>query len=93
MEPLLGSIQEIDQLTLQNATMRVIHFMLQGISSDSHSPCVIQWTAPKATLASRLSVRPETFSRILKQLSHDGLIQVQGKTISILNLDALRLYI
>ncbi|MBV1913628.1 MAG: Crp/Fnr family transcriptional regulator [Cycloclasticus sp.] len=88
-----GSIQEIDQLTLQNATMRVIQFMLQGISSDSQSPCEIQWAAPKATLASRLSVRPETFSRILKQLSHEGLIQVQGKTISILDLGALRQYL
>jgi len=88
-----GSIQEIDQLTLQNATMRVIQFMLQDASSSTQLPYVIQWTAPKATLASRLSVRPETFSRILKQLTREGLIQVQGKTISILNLDALRQYL
>ena len=85
-----GAIQEIDQLTLQNATMRIIQFMLRDIASDATSPCDIQWTTPKATLASLLSVRPETFSRILKQLTHDGLIQVHGKTISIRNLDALR---
>jgi CRP-like cAMP-binding protein len=88
-----GSIQEIDQLTLQNATMRVVQFMLQGITNDALSPYKIQWTAPKATLASRLSVRPETFSRILKQLTRDGLIEVQGKTITILNLEALRQHI
>ena len=88
-----SAIQEIDQLTLQNATMRLIQFMLQGISSKASSPYEIQWTAPKATLASRLSVRPETFSRILKQLTRDGLIEVHGKTIIILNLDALRLHL
>ena len=88
-----GAIQEIDQLTLQNATMRVIQFMLQDVSKDTQLPYKIQWTAPKATLASRLSVRPETFSRILNQLTHDGLIEVHGKTINILNLDALRLHL
>jgi len=88
-----GAVQEIDQLTLQNATMRVIQFMLQDVSSDTQIPHVIQWIAPKATLASRLSVRPETFSRILKQLTHEGLIEVHGKNITILNLDALRLHL
>jgi len=88
-----SSIQEIDQLTLQNATMRVIQFMLKGVSSDAPSPCEIQWTTPKATLASLLAVRPETFSRILKQLAHEGLIDVHGKTITIRNLDDLRLHI
>ena len=88
-----SSIQEIDQLTLQNATMRVIQFMLKGIPSDTPSPHEIQWTAPKATLASLLAVRPETFSRILKQLTYEELIEVHGKTITILDLDALRLHI
>jgi len=88
-----GAIQEIDQLTLQNATMRVVQFMLQDASSDTQLPYVIKWTAPKATLASRLSVRPETFSRILNQLTHDGLIEVKGKTITVLDLDALRLHL
>lgn len=88
-----GAIQEIDQLTLQNATMRVVQFILQDVTSDTQFPHAIKWTAPKATLASRLSVRPETFSRILKQLTHDDLIEVKGKTITILDLDALRLHL
>ncbi|MGZ8144335.1 MAG: helix-turn-helix domain-containing protein [Methylosarcina sp.] len=41
-------------------------------------------------LASRLSVRPETFSRILQQLSRKGLISVQGKTVEVLDIKALR---
>ncbi|HAI96350.1 MAG: hypothetical protein CL866_08050 [Cycloclasticus sp.] len=41
-------------------------------------------------LASSLSIRPETFSRILKQLTHDRLIEVKDKTMTILGIDALR---
>jgi hypothetical protein len=44
---------------------------------------------PKSILASRLSVRPETFSRILQQ-RQESLIRVHGKTVEILDIEALR---
>jgi CRP-like cAMP-binding protein len=50
----------------------------------------LEWETPKQILASRLSVRPETFSRILQRLSRQGLIAVQGKTIEVLDAKALR---
>ncbi|MGZ8096459.1 MAG: helix-turn-helix domain-containing protein, partial [Methylosarcina sp.] len=50
----------------------------------------LEWETPKQILASRLSVRPETFSRILQQLSRKGLISVQGKTVEVLDVKALR---
>ncbi|MGZ8189322.1 MAG: helix-turn-helix domain-containing protein [Methylosarcina sp.] len=50
----------------------------------------MEWETPKQILASRLSVRPETFSRILQQLSRKGLISVQGKTVEVLDIKALR---
>ncbi len=87
-----GAIQEIDQLSLQNAKMRVIQFLLRDVTSDTCTPHTLKWAMPKATLASRLSVRPETFSRTLQQLSQAGLIQVKGKSITLLNIDALRQY-
>jgi CRP-like cAMP-binding protein len=37
--------------------------------------------AAKATLASRLSLTPETFSRVLRDLSDTGLITVHGRQI------------
>ena len=87
-----GLVQEIDQLTLQNAKMRVIQFLLRELPADASSPCQLQWNTPKTVLASRLSVRPETFSRILQQLSQEQLIKVDRKSIEILDIDGLKRY-
>jgi CRP-like cAMP-binding protein len=85
-----GAIQDIDQLTLQNASMRVIQLLLQSAPENSPGQYSVEWETPKQILASRLSVRPETFSRILQQLSRKGLIAVQGKTVEVLNAKALQ---
>jgi len=87
-----GLVQEIDQLTLQNAKMRVVQFLLQALPTDATSPCQLKWDTPKTVLASRLSVRPETFSRILKQLTQEHLIKVDGKSIEITDIDRLKCY-
>lgn len=39
---------------------------------------------------SRLSIQPETFSRILSRLSNAGLIQVERQSITLLDIDRLR---
>lgn len=85
-----GLVQEIDQLSLQNAKMRVIQFLLREIPADAITPYRLQWNTPKTVLASRLSVRPETFSRILQQLMQEQLIRVEGKSIEILDVEGLK---
>ncbi|MGJ0515026.1 MAG: Crp/Fnr family transcriptional regulator [Methylomicrobium sp.] len=85
-----GAIQDIDQLTLQNAGMRVIQLLLHSAPDSAANRYSLEWETPKQILASRLSVRPETFSRILQRLSRQGLITVQGKMIEVLDAKALR---
>jgi CRP-like cAMP-binding protein len=85
-----GAIQDIDQLTLQNASMRVIQLLLHSAPDSAVNRYSLEWEVPKQILASRLSVRPETFSRILQRLSRQRLIAVQGKTIEVLDAEALR---
>lgn len=85
-----NAVQEIERLTLQNASMRVIHFLLQAAPDSSALNYELQLETPKHILASRLSVRPETFSRILQQLSRKGLIRVQGKSVLVLDAVGLR---
>ena len=43
----------------------------------------------KGVLASRLSVKPETFSRVEKNLIDQGLIEVHGSHVTILDQAAL----
>jgi CRP-like cAMP-binding protein len=44
----------------------------------------------KQLLASRLNLKPETLSRIFHDLTADGLIRVDGKSITIYDLERLR---
>ncbi|WP_305907907.1 Crp/Fnr family transcriptional regulator [Methylomarinum sp. Ch1-1] len=85
-----AAIQDIEQLTLQNASMRVIQLLLQAAPEGIGNQYSLDLETPKQVLASRLSVRPETFSRILQQLSRKELISVQGKTILILDFKSLQ---
>lgn len=70
-----GLINQIDQLTLQNATTRVASYLLNGLPRGASQYLL---RIPKGVLASRVSVRPETLSRILRQLSHDGVASVDS---------------
>jgi CRP/FNR family transcriptional regulator, dissimilatory nitrate respiration regulator len=83
---------EIDNLTLQNATYRLVNYLLYQIPEDSKNSCQVSFQIPKHVIASRLSIKPETLSRILQHLSKEGLITVEGKIIHIHNLDRLKLY-
>ncbi|MCC5810945.1 MAG: Crp/Fnr family transcriptional regulator [Ectothiorhodospiraceae bacterium] len=78
-----GRLRDIDQLTLQQATPRVIYYLLSQIPPDSTEPASIALKAPKQVLASRLSVTPETLSRILHGLADSGLISVKGRRIEL----------
>ena len=85
-----GLVQGIEELTLQNAKMRVVQFLLRELPDNAIEPCQLQWNAPKSVIASRLSVRPETFSRTLQQLTKEGLISINGKNIEVLDIEGLR---
>ncbi len=78
---LRGLIKEIDDLTLQSATARMAAMLLQH-RADAGQEC-FSLHAPKGVLASRLSVKPETFSRILHNLSADGIIEVKGQEVRV----------
>ncbi|MET0009001.1 MAG: helix-turn-helix domain-containing protein [Candidatus Thiodiazotropha sp. 6PLUC4] len=47
---------------------------------------------PKGVIASRLSVTPETFSRILHNLSDHGVIRVDGSRVDILDDEGLQAF-
>ncbi len=83
-------LNEIDRLTLQNATCRLMAFLYQQIPPNTHSPITLQLDTPKHILASLLSIQPETLSRILKNLIEQGVISVEGKSLTIHHLEKLR---
>lgn len=85
-----GCINEIDNLTLRNATYRMVVFLLQQLPEGAQKLNQVHLPATKQLIASRLSIKPETLSRILARLSQQALIEVQGNDIVIHNVPALR---
>ena len=83
---LRGLVREIDSLTLHSATSRFACYLLANCPDEGQ---ILNLGARKGVIASRLSIKPETFSRIEKDLSERGIIQVQGRHVSILNPAAL----
>lgn len=86
-------LNEIDNLTLQNATYRLVYYLLSRAPKDCEVPCVVEFNVPKHVIASRLSVKPETLSRILHQLVNEGLITMENRSIKIYNLKKLHEYV
>jgi CRP/FNR family transcriptional regulator, dissimilatory nitrate respiration regulator len=83
---LRGLIGEIDDLTLHTATSRVARYLASRLPPGAQS---LELDVRKGVLASRLSVQPETFSRVIKSLSEPGIIRMDGNLVSVLDHRAL----
>ncbi len=82
-------LNEIDSLTLQNATFRVVHYLCDQLDENGRT---IDLSVPKNVIASRVSIKPETFSRILRALTDEGIIRIEGRHIEVLDLVRLQRY-
>lgn len=84
-------VQDVESYSLRSSTQRLIGYLLRETGGeDVAGPIEIDLPTSKQVLASRLSVTPETFSRILHSLSESRLIEVHGKTIRVTDVTRLR---
>lgn len=83
-------MNEVERLSLHNASFRLISFLLENITNDTEDAVEITLSAPKHVIASRLSITPETLSRTLKNLSKKELLEVHEKHIILNNPAELR---
>ena len=87
---LRARVEDINNLSLHNATYRLVVFLLEQLPEDALQLSAIHLSTPKSVIASRLSIQPETFSRILKRLSKQGLIEVSNNDVSLLDVAGLK---
>jgi CRP-like cAMP-binding protein len=78
--------QQIEELTFKDVPSRLARYLLD-LSKGSLKK--VELPISKSQLASNLGTVSETFSRTLRKLSDDDLIQVSGKTVEILDLERL----
>lgn len=87
-------IADVETYSLQSGRERIVGYLLREEESagEPHSDGRVSVKLPtsKGTIASRLNLTQEHFSRILHELSEAGLIHVEGRTIHILDLERLR---
>ena len=91
-----GLIRDVEGYTLQSGMQRLIGYLLRDTESqfpsETEEPLTLALTASKATIASRLSLTPEYFSRVLHELEDAGLIKLCKREIQILDLKRLIAY-
>lgn len=86
-----GLIHEVAAYSLDTATQRLIGFLLsQDLRKNGQGLPVVSLPAGKAIIASRLNISAETFSRMLHDLSERALISVQGRNITLMNVEELK---
>lgn len=82
-------IDDMETCTLRTSMQRVVCFLSQQVPPDVVENFTIQLANSKQTIASQLNLAPETFSRVLSQLSEAGLIAVNGRAITVTSRDKL----
>lgn len=84
---------ELNSHIFDNAMQRFVRYIVSQLVPaylvGSHQPVTVTLPAGKAVVASRLSLSPEYFSRMLRQLETEHLIAVDNRSIAIPNLPRL----
>lgn len=87
-------LQDVESFSLRSSAQRVIGYLLQQSQELEASVNDFHFNLPanKNIIASTLNITPETFSRVLHNLSEAGLVAVKGKDVHILDVEKLRAY-
>ena len=84
-----GLVNDVQAYALHSGVERVIGYLLRELPENAHGNAHKEGAAnvvlpvSKATIASRLSMTPEYFSRVLHELEKEGLITIDKRDISI----------
>lgn len=87
-----GLIHDVEAYALHSGLQRVIGYLLReqaGESGEAGEVRTVSLPVSKATIASRLSLTPEYFSRVLHELESRGLIEIERREIRIVDAPGL----
>ncbi len=90
-----GLVRDIESDALHSGIQRVIGYLLrerQTSNSTAQETFTVSLPVSKATLASRLSLTPEYFSKVLHELEAQKLIEIDKRDIRIIDVTRLACY-
>ena len=85
-------ITDVESYSLHSGRQRIIGYLLRENTETDARALTVTLPTSKGTIASRLNLTKEHFSRILHELSEAGLIVVEGRKITIPDVEKLRGY-
>ena len=85
-------ITDVESYSLHSGRQRIIGYLLRDNMEGDEKSITVTLPTNKGVIASRLNLTQEHFSRILHELSENGLIVVEGRKISIPDVEQLRVY-
>ncbi len=80
-------VKEIDNLTLQSGTCRVAAYLLEEMPENENE---FELNLAKNIISARLSIKPETFSRIIKSLKNQGILSIDGNNVTVHDIELLK---
>jgi CRP-like cAMP-binding protein len=81
--------RKIEHLTVQSTSQRIGCFLLRLCPHDKKNNIIIHLPYDKVLLASRLGMKPESFSRSLNTLRNETGIRINGARVEIDSIDQL----
>jgi CRP-like cAMP-binding protein len=90
-----GLVKDVEGYALHSGMQRLIGYLLRNVEdTDATNTSAVKVSLPvsKATIASRLSLTPEYFSRVLHELAAEGLIAIDKRDVRILDVQRLASY-
>lgn len=90
-----GLVHDIESGALHSGMQRVIGYLLRDYQTDepqTNAAFTVSLPVSKATIASRLSLTPEYFSKVLHELEAEMLIEIDKRDIRIIDVQRLASY-
>ena len=85
-----GLMSDVESYSLHSGSQRIIAYLLKDEAVGDGATVLLKTS--KKSLASRLNLTPEYFSRVLHDLAVGGMIAISGREITILDIARLRTY-
>ena len=86
-------VREIEHLTIQNARTRLTSYLVDHlVEPPVDDQAMARLDLPRHVIASRLSIQPETLSRLLRNLTDEGIVSVDDRVVFIHSVSRLRPY-
>ncbi|MFV3367261.1 Crp/Fnr family transcriptional regulator [Pseudomonas sp. NY15435] len=82
-------INEIETLSLKNSTHRVVRYLITQLNRQGGESGRFELPMAKQLVAGHLSIQPETFSRVLRRLIDENIIDLNGRTVQVLDVARL----